>query len=465
LGDVCSKPQYGWTSKAGKSGKIKYLRTTDISDGIVDWITVPYCVELPPDVNKFQVRKNDILVSRAGSVGYNFRIKDDVPFPAVFASYLIRFKAYDPITAEYIDYFLKSREYWNQISDFAAGIAIPNVNASKLEELILPLPPLAEQRRIVAKLDAVMAKVEANKRRLEKIPPLLKRFRQSVLAAAVSGKLTEEWRLNNKSSAMDEIREVIERRKTSGIKKNRINISLRKDLTLPSIPDSWEWCDLEFLLDESSYFCYGVVQPGADVVNQQKLIRVQDLANGKILDSQLRGISWKIDNEYKRSKVKANDLLVTVVGTIGRTAIVNDSQNGFNIARAVARVPIRDFSPYYVKLFIDSSLGQDWLNNDAREVARKTLNLDQLRTLPVPIPPQREQEEIVQRVEQLFSLAEKIESRYIKAKGMLDKLPQSILAKAFRGELVEQDPDDEPAMGLLERIKQNSEASVGVKKR
>ncbi|MBM4167405.1 MAG: restriction endonuclease subunit S, partial [Ignavibacteria bacterium] len=170
LGEVCSKPQYGWTSKAGQTGEIKYLRTTDISDGELNWKTVPFCIEEPGESEKFQVKKNDILVSRAGSVGFNFRIKEDIPFKAVFASYLIRFKAYDDVTAKLIDYFLKSENYWKQISDFTLGIAIPNVNATKLEELKIPLPPLAEQHRIVAKLDSLFAKTESNKQRLEKIP-------------------------------------------------------------------------------------------------------------------------------------------------------------------------------------------------------------------------------------------------------------------------------------------------------
>ena len=83
LGEICSKPQYGWTCRAAKERKIKYVRTTDISDGgIIDWASVPYCEEAPQDVEKYRVTENDILVSRAGSVGVSFRIVD-VPCDAV----------------------------------------------------------------------------------------------------------------------------------------------------------------------------------------------------------------------------------------------------------------------------------------------------------------------------------------------------------------------------------------------
>ncbi|MDO9585269.1 MAG: restriction endonuclease subunit S, partial [Syntrophales bacterium] len=193
LGDICCKPQYGWTSKASKSGMLKYLRTTDISACKINWETVPYCHDEPLEPEKYRIQKDDILVSRAGSVGVSCRIKN-VPFDTVFASYLIRFKSLAGIEPQYLEYYLKSDQYWQSISDFTAGIAIPNVNASKLSSLEIPVPPLDEQRRIVAKLEKLLVKVETCQERLNKIPTLLKRFRQAVLAAACSGFLTADWR-------------------------------------------------------------------------------------------------------------------------------------------------------------------------------------------------------------------------------------------------------------------------------
>ncbi len=90
LGEICSKPQYGWTTRAAQHGLIKYLRTTDISEGEINWATVPFCADVPEDFEKYRVRPNDIVVSRAGSVGVSLRV-DEVPCDAVFASYLIRF--------------------------------------------------------------------------------------------------------------------------------------------------------------------------------------------------------------------------------------------------------------------------------------------------------------------------------------------------------------------------------------
>ena len=240
LGDICSKPQYGWTSPASQIGELKYIRTTDISSGQINWNTVPYCSKVPEDIAKYIVKEDDILVSRAGSVGISYRINKD-PKNAVFASYLIRFKPLEKVAKpKYIELYLKSHLYWKSIYEFTSGIAIPNVNASKLANLDIPLPPLKEQRRIVAKLEKILAKVNTCQQRLERIPTILKRFRQSVLAAAFSGRLTADWR--EKNCDVEPAEELLTNfKKTKSYKK----IKIKNELTIPfDLPLSWEWINL-----------------------------------------------------------------------------------------------------------------------------------------------------------------------------------------------------------------------------
>ena len=142
LGDVCVDSQYGWTTSANAEGEILFLRTTDITSGSINWDSVPYCLEPPADVEKYLLHDGDIVISRAGSVGYSILIK--YPRRAVFASYLIRFRP--KIDPQYTAYFLQSPSYWKAISEQRLGIAIPNVNASKLRQINFPLAPPAEQR-------------------------------------------------------------------------------------------------------------------------------------------------------------------------------------------------------------------------------------------------------------------------------------------------------------------------------
>ncbi len=401
LGDVCNKPQYGWTCRASKIGNVKYVRTSDISNGQIDWSTVPYCEEVPEDIEKYRVHPDDILVARAGSVGVSYRIAK-VHCDAVFASYLIRFNALDGIEPKYVEWFLKSKDYWQAISDFTAGIAIPNVNASKLSALQLPLAPLNEQRRIVAKLEALLGKVDVCQKRLAKIPVLLKRFRQAVLAAAVSGELTKDWREKQLLKESED-----------------------------GLPASWR---------RDRFINFILLQRGYD-------LPIKNRKNGKYPIVTSAGII-EYHAEYR---AKGPGVVTGRSGSVGRVHYVDEDYWPHNTVLFVK--DFRGNLPRFVYFFL---LNFD-IQSFSSSTAVPTLNRNTLSNEEVIIPPLEEQQEIVRRVEALFALADRIEARYHKAKSHVEKLTQSILAKAFRGELAPQDPNDEPAEKLLERIKSDRE--------
>ena len=426
-----------------KDGYIRLLQIRDFGKK-----PVPTYIPYKKTLKTCQI--DDILIARYGaSIGrivtgqegaYNVALaKVDIP---------------DLMNKNFVKWVLNSSLFQDKITSFQRT-AQSGFNKKDLAGIIIPLPPLPEQQRIVAKLDTLFEHIENTKTRLEKVPTLLKNFRQAVLTQAVTGKLTEEWREGKELESVEKFfKEISKRRsghKSKKVRENKLN--LRKDLILYSLPKSWLWSNLNFLLDDNYAFRYGVVQPGDYLDDQQKIIRVKDLSNDKVLFDQLRGISFEIDSKYLSARVKTGDLLVSIVGTIGRSAIVPEECDGYNIARALAKVPISDFSANYVKLFIDSEIGQKWLVGDTREVARKTLNLEQLKTLPVPVPTIKEQTEIVRRVESLFAKADVIEAKYKLLKEKIDNLPQTILSKAFKGELVEQLESDGDARELLEEIK------------
>lgn len=193
LGAVCTDPQYGYTTKASDEGTIQLLRTTDITRGNIDWTTVPFCHENPTDPEKYLLKDGDIVISRAGSVGVSYLLKE--PKKAVFASYLIRFKPL--IDKKFFKYFLNSPYYWSQISKNSLGIAVQNVNASKLKEIEFSLPPLNEQKRIVAKIEELFSELDNGISALKTAQKQLKIYRQSILKHAFEGKLTAKWREEN----------------------------------------------------------------------------------------------------------------------------------------------------------------------------------------------------------------------------------------------------------------------------
>ena len=154
--------QYGYTASASALGEAKLLRITDIQNGKVNWDSVPFCSISASDISKFSVIPDDIVIARSGgTVGKSFKV-GQVKQHAVFASYLIRVRLNNklPVNASYINFYLDSPLYWLSISQSAQGTAIKNVNAQQLSALLIPLPPLEEQRRIVERIEQLFAEVD-----------------------------------------------------------------------------------------------------------------------------------------------------------------------------------------------------------------------------------------------------------------------------------------------------------------
>jgi type I restriction enzyme, S subunit len=442
LGEIASQGQYGWTSKAAENGQVKYLRTTDITSGHIDWDTVPFCQDDPPDVEKYRIELGDILISRAGSVGFSALIQDIPTTPAVFASYLIRYIPKSEVNPKYIAHFLKSPNYWQQISAAASGIALANVNAKKLANVILPLAPLGEQKRIVKKLDRLLIHLDSCQSHLERVPQILKRFRQSVLASATSGRLTEDWRAEDHTISGE-----------------------FGDFEFPDLPSTWKLLPIKEI---------GQVKGGKRLPNGEKLvdydtglpyIRAGQLKKGTVIAEDQLYLLPSTQKKISRYIVNAGDVYITIVGaSIGDAGVIPQNYDKVNLTENAAKIcQLSGIEGNYLALWLRSPYAQDIIKSLIKSGAQGKLALTRINEIPVPLPPLEEQAEITQRIEKLFAYAERLEARYLSAKERIKQLTPSLLAKAFRGDLVKQDPNDEPASVLLERIraaKDNSSKEV-----
>jgi type I restriction enzyme S subunit len=444
LGEVCKDPQYGWTTSAIAEGELHLLRTTDITSGNVDWRSVPYCKEEPIDAEKYLLEDGDVVISRAGSVGFSHLIRN--PKPSIFASYLIRFKPL--IDERYLAYFLKSPPYWQAISERKIGIALANVNASKLRQIPMPIAPLGEQIRIVGRIEELFARLDAGVEGLRKVKAQLNRYRQAALKYAFEGRLTEEWRKTHK----DQIEPA------------------KKDLEVyPSdvenSPEAWTRVRLETISNlitkgESPHW------QGFDYVEQGvTFIRSENVLWGKVNLSNAARIPEEFHEKLKRSQVKGGDVLVNLVGaSIGRCGVVPSSIEKANVNQAVAIVRLNEpLLPSYLMYLILSPQMQETLQNSKVETARPNISLQDLRQLRVSLPSSSEQIRIVDEIERRFSIAEKTKESVKNSLEQADRLRQSVLRCAFEGKLVPQDPNDESAEKLLERIREERAKSKGEK--
>lgn len=426
LGEIASQGQYGWTSKASEKGQVKYLRTTDITPGHINWDTVPYCQDNPPNVKKYKIELGDILISRAGSVGFSALIHDLPSTPVVFASYLIRYIPDSEVHSKFVARFLQSPNYWQQISDASAGIALANVNAKKLANVVLPLPPLNEQKRITDKLDSLLTRVDSCQTHLERVPQILKRFRQSVLAAATSGRLTEDWR-----------------------EKHAVN-------------GEWETVQLSEVATSRLGKMLDVAKNRGELHPYLRNINVRWFAFD-LSDIQELRIS---EEEAKTLGVRKGDVLVCEGGEPGRCAVWYGEDDIYLFQKALHRVRVGEkLLPEWLCYCLKSSADSGKLAEYFTGTTIKHFTGVSLSRFEFDLPSLEEQAEIVQRVEKLFAYADRLEAHYTSASEHVERLTPSLLAKAFRGELVEQDPNDEAAEKLLERIAEEKKLSVEKPKR
>lgn len=425
---------------------------------------MPYCKIDSKDVQKYLLKENDLVFARTGAtVGKSFIIQGNFP-ASVFASYLIRVRCLQPDSANYLAYYFRSHDYWQQITDFSAGIGQPNVNGSKLKELNIPLPPFAEQMRIVRKLDELLAQVNTLKTRVDAIPTLVKSFRQSVLAAAVSGKLTADWRELNPhlcAISIDEVKKAwTDVYRLHGRKFKEIDF-LPDELGYP-LPNSWVEAKAGTVFD---------VYVGATPSRGNSKFwggTIPWVSSSEVAFCRIKETKESItDAGYKSASTNmhpAGTVMLAMIGqgkTRGQPAIL-DVEACHNQNTAAFRVHqnycISEYLYYFLYERYEETRRVGSGNN------QQALNKKTVQSLPFALPPIAEQTEIVRRVEQLFAFADNLESKVASAKNRIDLLTQSILAKAFRGELVPQDPYDEPASVLLERIQSQRAAAPKVQR-
>jgi type I restriction enzyme S subunit len=435
LGDLTGTSQYGWTTRAADQGRIRFLRTTDITRGPIRWDAVPFCAEEPPDLERYRLSDRDLVVSRAGSVGASALMGRDLPV-AVFASYLIRFRMSACINPRYVAFFLQSPEYWRQIADSAAGIALQNVNAKKLAAIALPLAPRAEQERIVAAIDEASSKLDAGEAGLRTARQLLKRMQDAIIVAAVSGRLVPRT---------------------------------RGDVPTTDSPSDWTRLRIGDLAEVTS----GPAFKSADFGGPNegiRLLRGENIEPGALRWRDTRTWPERLLPGYEHLFVASTDIILAmdrpVISTGLKLARVRSDDLPALLVQRVARIrPRSNDLVEFIWLVVQTPRFLAHILQGQVGTQLPHITLRDIRDFDVLLPPPEDRELIVASAVRQLSDLEACERAVDAGLARAAALRRSVLKAAFEGRLVPQDPSDEPVPVLLDRIRAERAAAGATTRR
>ena len=360
LKDVAEKPQYGLTAKSAKSGDTKFLRITDITDQGVNWATVPFCSAPKKKIDTCRLKSGDIVFARIGATtGKSYMIND--PPDAVFASYLIRVRVGNDLEPSFLIHFFQSRGYWQQVDANKHANLKKGVNGSVLSELLLPLPPLPEQKKIAHILSTVQRAIEAQERIIQTTTELKK---------ALMHKLFTEG-LRNEPQKQTEIGPVPETWEIAKIGE----VAQLKSGGTPSRknPAYWDGGDINWIKTGEIDYC--------------KIVRTEE----KITKAGLEGSSAKI--------FPAGTLLVAMYGqgvTRGKVAITGIEAATNQACGAI--FPLAEVRTKYLYYFLEYNY--DTIRSFAHGANQKNLSADLIKSFPIAYPSVAgEQKEIADALE------------------------------------------------------------------
>jgi type I restriction enzyme, S subunit len=438
------------TKDQDPNGEVRLIQLADIGEGIFKNRSSRYLtMEKARALGCTFLKPGDILIARLPDPLGRACIFPGDRKPAITAVdvSIVRTGTDGPHTL-WLMHALNSPNARMQIEEFQRGTTRGRISRRNLGKISITKPPLTDQKRIVAKLEELLPKVNAVRERLIRVKEIMKRFRQSVLSAACSGRLTSEWRERAKivESADELLKKILSAK--SGIQKGDTSLRRAKPRKETNeepnpefegeAPDTWAIASMDMLTSlvtsgsRAWKKFYSDDGPGTFIMGQNvKPFRLE-------FPRKIRVNPPDGDPERRRSKVMEGDLLVTIAGNTGDVCRVSEPLEDHYVCQSVALLrPVFQSIAPFLELYLNSPFhGQSQFRGSVYGEGRPHLSFDHLKALCVLLPPMQEQSEIVRRVASLFSLAARIEKRIEAELSRTEKIPQAILAKAFRGELM-----------------------------
>ena len=410
--------------------------------------------------DKFLVSNGDLLISWSATLGA-FIYKGE---EAVLNQHIFKVRPY----IDKIFLFYLTTAYIEELRRKVHGTGMQHITKGKFEESFIPLPPLPEQHRIVAKIEELFTNLDAGVSSLKKAKAQLKRYRQAVLKSAFEGRLTEEWREAHKgelepaSMLLERIKE--ERKKN--VKRKYKELPSLDISDLPDLPDGWVWTRVGEI---SKMIQYGTSEKAEKNPLGIPVLRMGNIQDGKLVFEDLRYFpkDWPQLNDFI---LQDGDVLFNRTNSaelVGKTAVYKSHNPTALFASYLIRVRVNKnaYIPDILSFFINSFYGRKYIASVvSQQVGQANVNGTKLSLMSIPLPPLPEQHQIVEEIERRLSVADETEKTVKQSLKQSERLRQSILKKAFEGKLVPQDPSDLPASVLLGRIKEEKAKDEAEKK-
>lgn len=451
LGDLLKGVSYKKddAKKSANTGNFPILRANNIVSGTLYFEDLVYVPQRYISDVQFIKRDDIIFCMSSGSkhlVGKSAKAVSD--FRGSCGAFCALFRPLELVDPNYLSYFFQGPYYKRIISEISKGTNINNLKREHIVDLVVPLPPLPEQRRIVAKIEELFSELDKGAELLKTMQQQLKVYRHAVLKAAFEGTLTEEWRNNY----------------CSNISNNKLSSKKLYDL-----PREWTWARLSQIADRiqigpfgSQLHKYDYQEEGLPIINP-KHIQDQNIKPEE-------RISKSKTLELPQYILAKNDIVMGRRGEMGRSAPISDKEEGWICGTGSLFIRLgSNYSSKLYSLMLSTKRVVNYLEQSSRGTTMTNLNLDIMKNLCLPVIPLKEQEIIIQEIESRLSVADKMEETIAQSLQQSEALRQSILKKAFYGRLlsaaeleeVRREPDWEPASVLLQKLKaQKAEADT-----
>ena len=433
LGDIClvkggKRIPAGCTLTDIDTGH-KYIRVADMKNGSVIANNVKYITdEIHEKIKAYKISKDDVYITVAGTIGDSGIIPDELD-NANLTENADKLVLFNGINKYCLHFFLSSGLFQEQISDAITKVGQPKLAITRIQNFLLPLPPLAVQNAIVETLEQVLPLVDVYENALlqkeELKSALPDKVKKAILQEAITGKLTEQWRkqkavvepVETTESGKQLLDRIIEERNAKALaeweealKKNPkakkpadiVASEIEEDEIPFEIPESWCWCRWGEL---SELIQYGYNAPAKES-GRIKMVRITDIQNGKVQWNTVPFCEIS-DTDIQIYQLRKNDILFARTGgTVGKSFLVDEEPENAVFAGYLIRTQYDDkkLNPKYMKMFMESQIYWDQLKNGTIATAQPNCNGQTLSKMILPLPPLEEQQEIVKKVEELLEL-------------------------------------------------------------